>query len=103
MTTTEELTKLLGMKDIELDQNIEIIIDYDLKFERLYYKMKRNEELLIELRDTINFFSEELPATIEHRSFFESLAEHYKKLRSNKNEIYHLLEDSETEEMRRII
>jgi len=46
---------------------------------------------LIDMVETINFYSDELPATIEHQAFFKSLAEHYYTIKDDQQEIIDIL------------
>jgi len=46
---------------------------------------------LLNMMETINFYSAELSATVEYRSFFKSLSEHYHLLKTKQEEIISVL------------
>ena len=88
-------TKKALKREITIYQKIEF--EQNKRLDEIYFLMSVQEEIFVELRDTINFYSSELPATIENQAFFKSLADQYSKIRENKKELFYVISGEENE------
>ena len=83
-----ELKQLIEDKEVQLKISETTNRKQEFILDNIESLMADQLELFLSLAETINFYSNELSATIEHQCLFNSLNEHYTNIHHNRAAIF---------------